>query len=836
MVREKWILKTKPADYQHICETFKISYPLAKIIANKDIATDEDIKSYLSCSLNDIHHYSMLKDMKKAISTITKAVDIGQKIRVVGDYDVDGVTSTYLLVSCLESVGAFVSYKIPDRVTEGYGINMSIIETAIKDGVDLIVTCDNGIAAVDQIQYAMDNGLNVVVTDHHECPEILPKADCLVNPKQPGDEYPEKEICGAVVAALLCQGIYESYNMGSFIDKYIDIMAIATICDVMELRGMNRSIVKLGLNKLNTTPNTGLKALIDVNGLSDKKIASYHLGFVLGPCINATGRLETADVSVELLMSESYDKAYSRAEKLLELNTIRKEKTERNLNKAIDIIERTGLDKNKVLVVYIPACHESLAGIIAGRLREKYNKPTICFTDSGHDEEILKGSGRSVEEYNMYEKLTEVKDWLFKFGGHKLAAGLSIEKSNLSVLTKELNSRCDEIGTGEKKVFIDNAIAPSLITVDFIKELSILEPFGKGNEKPVFADQNLVIKSIGRIGKEGQFLRLTLVDSTNSRVQATVFNHSAELIEYLVLGYGKDAVDNAFRDRGELKINLIYNPEINEYNGTVSVKINVTGFNFTNEVLDRIEANLLKQESNLNEMSETKETLDDDKSANNSDKKDTNYCVIVGAADVSDKLTELADGHYVYACDGGYKKCLEYGITPNMIIADFDSSDEPVGLDGVIIEKHKVEKDATDTALAVDKAIEDGYTTIYMLGALGGRRFDHSLANVSLVAYGLTKGVRVIIVDDSTYIYGLKSGESLKYNPHSSGDISVFAFGGEAKGVTIKGLKYEVEDVILKPEISLGVSNSFVGKYASISVKEGCLVVCAAELASTDLK
>ncbi|MDD6102751.1 MAG: single-stranded-DNA-specific exonuclease RecJ [Clostridiales bacterium] len=806
MIKENWILKNSPADYRHICGKYNISYPLARILANKGITKDEDIEKYLNRSMDDLPDYNLLKDLKKAVSVICKAVDNGKKIRIVGDYDVDGVSSTFLLVKCLTEIGAFVSYKIPDRVTEGYGINMSIIEDAIKDGIDLIITCDNGIAAAEQIKYAIDNGLEVIVTDHHEIPETLPEADCIINPKQKDCDFPEKEICGALVAAFLCEAVFKSYGFGSFISRYTDVLALATVCDVMDLTGCNRSIVYNGIRKLNTEPVIGLKKLIEVNNLCGREISAYHLGFVLGPCINATGRLESANLSVELLLSANEENAKKNAEKLYELNALRKEKTERNVQKAIDIIDAGKLSDNNVLVVYIPYCHESLAGIIAGRLKEKYHKPTICFTDSGHDEDILKGSARSVEEYNMFEKLSEIKDLFLKFGGHKMAAGLSILRKNLEEISNQLNSRCKTLEKAERKLYIDNAIAPSAIQYDFINELKILEPLGKGNEKPVFADRNLKILNIKRIGKEGNYLRLSLIDSEGKNITAVMFNHVNEFINSLVWGFGEEAVENAFRGRGELIAHFTYYPEPDNYNGAKGVNINITGFNFPQEILERIDKN-----------------RSDEKHNHEYTKPVKSKCIIVGAGEVSELINSYIIDSYIIACDKGYEYCHKFGIKPDIIIGDFDSLEKPENID-IKISEYPVEKDDTDTALALKHAISSGYDQIYMFGALGGSRIDHSLANISLVSFAAKKNISLTIIDDKSTIKAIFNNE-IRFLPDQTGNISVFAYGGIAKGVTIKGLKYEVENINLMPDISLGVSNSFTGRDAFISVENGTLLI-----------
>lgn len=811
MMKEVWMLKNKKADFKAIQEKFKISAPLARILVNKGFEDFEEIDKFLHPRISDIPSYELLKDAKKAISIISKAIDNGEKIRIVGDYDVDGITSTYVLLTALEGLGAFVTYKIPDRIADGYGINISIIDDAIKDGIDLIVTCDNGIAAFSQIEYAKANGINVIVTDHHDIPEKLPPADAVVDPKQSDCNYPNKGICGAVVAAHICEGLYEKYNYGPFITKHFDVLALATICDVMDLVQENRIIAKNGLEMISRMENIGIKALLNVKNLTDRKIDTYSVGFIIGPCLNATGRLETADAGVELLRCTDEAKALQLAEHLSELNENRKEKTARGVELATRIIEDEGLNSDKVLLVYIPNTHESIAGIIAGRIKEKYNKPTICFTDSSSDGDLIKGSARSVEGYNIFEELTKCSDLLLKFGGHPMAAGLTIERKNLLSLRQQLNINAATLEMpNQKKLLIDLAMAMSYADINFVNELQLLEPMGNGNERPIFADKNVRITRISRFGKESQFFKLNVLDSTGKEIEIKMFNRTDELQNKLILVYGEDAVNQAFNGRGNLLIHLLYDPDINEYRGFTSVQIKLKSFVVPGAPEGTDEENAKKKTVAGAEI--------------NNIKKATIAHIFCSADCLIESFNPTQDS-IVIAADAGYLHLKKLGIKPNYLLGDFDSlgeiKDESVA-DRII--KLPVEKDDTDSAYAVKLAMEAGCREIYLYGAIGGERPDHSFANISLLAYMAKRGIKCTIKDsrmDMTAVYN----SSIKFGAKNNGDISVFAYGQRAEGVTIKGLKYELQNATLLPEVSLGVSNSFTESPAEIEVKNGVLIV-----------
>ena len=429
---EKWFIKNKKANFKVIADTFGISETLAKLVVNRDIKSNEELEAYLKPSLDHLHGPEKMKDMEKSCNLLMQKIQEGAKIRIVGDYDVDGVMATYILYTGLSKCGANVDFEIPERIKDGYGINISIIDAAIADGVDTILTCDNGIAAIEQVKHAKEQGLTVIITDHHDIPFVeeegertflLPNADAVVNPKQHDCEYPFEGICGGVVAYKLVEHLYKKMGIAKEeLTELLEFAAIATVCDVMDLVGENRDIVYFGLQQINKTTNLGLRALIDAAGITGKKIAVYHLGFVIGPCINASGRLESAKLALELFLSKEKNHAELLAKELKELNDDRKEMTLEGVEEAILKIEQEGLLEDKVLVVYLPSCHESLAGIIAGRIKERYHKPAIVLTKA---HEGVKGSARSIEAYNMFEELTKCKDILTKFGGHPMAAGLS---------------------------------------------------------------------------------------------------------------------------------------------------------------------------------------------------------------------------------------------------------------------------------------------------------------------------------------------------------------------------------------------------------------------------
>ena len=568
---EKWVVTAKKADFQGIGRKYGIDPVIARIIRNRDITGDEAIEEYLNGTLADIPSWKLLKDIDKAVEIISGKIDAGTKMRIIGDYDIDGVTATYILLKGFKRLGANVDTYIPDRVADGYGIHDHLIKKAMEDGIDTIVTRDNGISASSQITYAKELGMTVVVTDHHEVPftdteegrtYILPPADAIINPKQADCTYPNKNICGAVVAMKLVFALYEKYRLPEEEkEDFLEPAAIATVGDIMDLQGENRILVKEGLARLPFTKNKGLKALIRAIGLEDQKSTSYDIGFRLGPCINASGRLDTAMRSLALLQSEDEEEAAKLAGDLKALNDSRKALTEKGTEKAYKLIESSNLKNDRVMVVFLPECHESLAGIIAGRIREKYHKPTFVLT---RGEKSLKGSGRSTENYSMYEELVKCDSLLVQYGGHPMAAGLSIEEENVEKFRQTLNDNCTL--TEEDmipKIVIDVPMPISYINEELVEQLSILEPFGKGNTKPLFAQKNLRVLKVEIYGKTQNTVKLQLRDP------------SGAVMDGLYWGEAKEFADFA---RSHETISVTYYPRINSYMGRESLQIVIQNY------------------------------------------------------------------------------------------------------------------------------------------------------------------------------------------------------------------------------------------------------------------
>jgi len=568
----KWMVYGKKADFKGIAKEYNIDMVTARIIRNRDIITKNDFDMYLNGDLNSLHNPELLKDVKLASNILIDKIKTGKKIRIIGDYDIDGICSITILYKGLTRCGANVDYVVPHRIHDGYGINERLIDEAYEDGIDTILTCDNGIAAINQIKHAKDKAMTVIVTDHHDIPfemindeknYSLPNADAIVNPKQLDCNYPFDGICGAVVAYKLIQVLYKLMGVSSSdskltadtkdLEDFLEFAAIATVGDVMNLIDENRVIVKYGLKHIAQTSNIGLRCLINACELDINNINSYHIGFVVGPCLNASGRLESANIAIKMLLSSNYDEANKLAIKLKALNDERKELTENEAKKAFELIDSTSLKDDKVLVVYLPDCHESIAGIIAGRIREKYYKPTICLTNG---EDCIKGSGRSIEGYNMFEEISKVKGLLTKFGGHPMAAGLSLSPDNIDAFRTALNS-CQSLSLEDltPKTWIDVPMPLDYVSFDLINEFSVLEPFGKGNEKPIFADRNLKVVSARIIGKNKNVLKLQL---------QTINGHIVDAIKF-------KAEEN---DVPELNsnINIIYYLDINEYMGNRKIQ------------------------------------------------------------------------------------------------------------------------------------------------------------------------------------------------------------------------------------------------------------------------
>lgn len=568
---EKWMVYNKKADFQKIGSEFGIDPVIARLIRNRDIQDMKEIHSYLYGTLAEIPSPWKMKDMERAVQILQKKITQKKKIRIIGDYDIDGVTATCILLKGLKRLNANVDTYIPDRVKDGYGMHEQLIDKALEDGIDTILTCDNGIAAAAEIEYAKKEGLTVIVTDHHDIPFrdtedgriwIIPKADAVVNPKQNDCLYPNKNICGAVVAWKLIWALYERLGIDSDeIWDFLELAAIATVGDVMDLQGENRIIVKEGLKKLSSTSFEGLKALICVNNLEGAEITAYHVGFVIGPCINASGRLDTAARSLELLLADNMEDAMKLADDLYDLNQSRKAMTEQGKEQAIQSIEENNLGKDRVLVVYLPDCHESLAGIIAGRIREAYNKPVFVLTKGADG---VKGSGRSIEAYSMYEELVKCSDLLTQFGGHPMAAGLSMKEKNVELFRRRLNDNCtlteqDLI----PKIMIDVPMPISYLSKKLTEQLKVLEPFGKGNSKPLFAQKNLRAVGIRVFGRNRNVAKMLLIDENGIKMDAVYFGEAQEFVDFV------QAHDT---------ISVTYYPEINVFQGRENLQVVIKNY------------------------------------------------------------------------------------------------------------------------------------------------------------------------------------------------------------------------------------------------------------------
>lgn len=584
---ERWVLLRKGADFEAIGKKYQISPRLACLIRNRDVIGEEAVDRYLNGTISDLYDGMLMKDMDKAIDILKEKILEDKKIRVIGDYDIDGVNATYILLEGLERLGADVDSDIPDRISDGYGLNRHLVERAYEAGVDTLITCDNGIAAADEIAYGKEMGMTVIVTDHHEVPfdehdgekrYRIPPADAVMDPKQPDCLYPFKGLCGAAVAYKLMEALWESMGKDSAdLDDLIENVAIATIGDVMDLEDENRIFVKEGLQMLRRTKNPGLKALIECTGIDKNSLNSYHIGFVLGPCINASGRLDTAKRALELLRAGTQKEADILAGDLKALNDSRKDMTEEAVKQAEEQVETTTISKDKVLVVYLPDCHESLAGIVAGRIRENYYKPVFVLTDA---EEGVKGSGRSIDGYHMYEELNKCKELLTKFGGHRLAAGLSLPKENVGKFREMLNKNCTLTEEEMKeKVTIDMEMPFGCVTEGLVKELELLEPFGKGNTKPVFAARDVTLLGARILGKDRNVLKLQVQDVNGCRIEAMLFHHADDFLGKLEKQYGKTEVEALLKGRGrQIRISMTYYPDINEYMGKKTPQIVVTHY------------------------------------------------------------------------------------------------------------------------------------------------------------------------------------------------------------------------------------------------------------------
>lgn len=583
------MLRKNPVNSKVISEKTGIDEMIINILANRNIRDINEIKKFMDCSLDDLYDPHLMKDMDKGLKIIVNSIKENKKIVIYGDYDADGVTSTTILYKAIKKCGGNVSFYIPDREEEGYGINSERIKILKQQGFEVILTCDNGISAFEQVKIAKALGLDIVITDHHDVPfeveesgklrYIVPDADAVINPKQKDCRYPFKMLCGAGIAFKFAQLLYKEFGLNEAeANEYIELAAIGTICDVVDLVDENRIIAKYGLSLLNNTKNIGIKALIQETGIQEKKIGTYHVGFIIGPCINATGRLDTASISVELFLCEEEQKAISLAKRLHELNIERQNMTTKGVEEITQIIENSKEKMKKVLLIYNENIHESIAGIVAGRIKEKYNRPTIILT-KGKD--MAKGSGRSIEEYNMFAELQKCKKLIDKFGGHPMAAGLSIKNENIKKLSMELNKNCT---LSEKsfipKLVIDKQIKLNKITNDLINSLNLLEPFGKGNPVPIFAEKNVEIIRAYFIGKDKNILKLFCKIKDNMRKMDGICFDGAEKFKSIICSeYGEKKLEYILNNNpADILMDIVFTPNINEYNGIKSIQLIIKDF------------------------------------------------------------------------------------------------------------------------------------------------------------------------------------------------------------------------------------------------------------------
>ena len=568
---QKWRVYSKKADFDAIGSRFNIDPVTARIIRNRDVTDMENVDMYLNGTLDRLHDPMMMKDMDKAVSVIASSIRDNKHIRIIGDYDIDGICSIYILFKGLKICGADVDYEVPDRITDGYGINENLIKQAYEAGVEVIITCDNGIAAASQIDYANELGMTVVITDHHDVPYeetdngrryIIPKAAAVVDPKQNDCRYPFKMLCGAGIAYKFIDCMVKEFQTGdSVMPELLQFAAIATVGDIVDLLDENRIIVKEGLKLIASTENYGLNALMAVTGVSRESINAYHIGFVLGPCLNASGRLDSAKRALKMLVTDDRAEAERHAGELKDLNEERKKLTSEAVDKAVDMVENSSLKDDRVLVIFLPECHESIAGIVAGRIREKYYKPVIVLT---RGEQEAKGSARSIESYNMFEKLSECKDLFTRFGGHPMAAGLSLLEENIPEFRRRINEHCNLSKEDlTETVWIDVPMPLEYINEKLILELGGLEPFGKANPKPVFADKNISIRNIRAIGKDKQYTRMTIAKDSGMVIDAVGFFPCTEL-------------ETVYNKNG--RISCTYYPEINEFRDKKQIQVCVTGY------------------------------------------------------------------------------------------------------------------------------------------------------------------------------------------------------------------------------------------------------------------
>ncbi|MEE0282760.1 MAG: DHHA1 domain-containing protein [Lachnospiraceae bacterium] len=609
-MNEKWYVAAKKADFQGIAKRFGIDPVTVRIIRNRDVVGDDEIRQYLYGTRAELGDPAQLQGGLEAASLLKQKIEAGKKIRIIGDYDIDGVNSTYILYRALTRCGAQVDYEIPDRMKDGYGLNISLLKLALEEGIDTVLTCDNGISAIAEIAYAKENGMTVIVTDHHEplfeeVPEEdqaetiqpqtdtarripspdgtrifrLPPADVLVNPKQPNCRYPYKKLCGAAVAWKVVCLLYRLYGMEEEAEQFLQFVGFATVGDVMELDGENRILVKEGLKQLRITQNYGWRALIQANNLDFDTLNSYHIGFVLGPCINASGRLDTAKRSLRLLLAKDAAEAELLAARLKQLNDERKELTQAAVDLACEQIDGSTEANDRVLVVYLPDCHESIAGIVAGRIRERYGKPTFVVTNAEAEDEA-KGSGRSIEAYSMFEEMVKCQDLFRKFGGHPMAAGFSLPRSRIDEMRRRLNENCTMTEEDmAEKIMVDVPMPINYIRESLVEELAVLEPFGNGNEKPLFAERHLKLLSARILGKNANVLKLQVANATGCTMEALYFGIPDNILSYLTDKYGKNEVQKLLWGKvNQIEMDLTYYPSINEYQGRRTLQIVIKNF------------------------------------------------------------------------------------------------------------------------------------------------------------------------------------------------------------------------------------------------------------------
>lgn len=576
---EKWFIRNKDVDHLKIAKSLNVNPIISKILVNRDINDNNSIDRFLNYDLKKMYSSHLMKDLKTGGNILKEKIEENKKIRIVGDFDVDGVMSVYVLFKALGYLGADVDYAIPNRVDDGYGINKSIVEKAYNEGVDTIVTCDNGISAIEPIAFAKDLGLTVIVTDHHNPPEVSSNADAIIDPKREDCEYPFKMLCGAAVAFKLIQYLYELFNIST--EKaypLLEYVAIATICDVVDLVDENRTIVKYGLELLNSTKNLGLKALIEETEIN-KGISVYAVGFIIGPCINASGRIDTAYVALDLFLSQDFNEAKTLAKELKNLNDERKEMTQTGVDLVIENIERNNLLKDKILLIYEGEIHESVAGIIAGRIKDIYYRPTIVLTNG---KEGVKGSARSIDEYNIFKGLSLCKELLNGFGGHSMAAGLSLNKDNIDKLRNMLNKNANL--TKEDlipKVYIDMGLPLDYINYKLIEDLKILEPFGKGNPKPLFGEKTLLIKRAFILGKNKNVIKLILESQRGTILEGLIFNDKESFEEKILSKYGEKRLQDIYKGiNKDIFIDILYCPSINEYMGKRDLQVIIQNYRF----------------------------------------------------------------------------------------------------------------------------------------------------------------------------------------------------------------------------------------------------------------